>query len=165
MDTVPASREMWRGTPRALARLGLGHALVIVACLGVVLVGFASAAATLRDSVSLANEREAAAQMSAADRQTLVRRQYGIPAEFDTFRALLRPGDRFALIRPRTMSRDQAGLYQLFALYYLYPAIAVPDAARADAVLVFGKIPPEIRRQFRPVAGTDRTIWIGRRPR
>jgi hypothetical protein len=81
---------------------------------------------------------------------------------FRRFRAGLAAGQRFALVYGPDVDRDERGFYRLFAGYYLYPAIAVPDPRDADAVMVFGTPAPPIVSAFEPVATVD-GVWLGRR--
>ena len=79
-------------------------------------------------------------------------------------RSSLHAGERYALVLPEDLGPGTAGHYRLVALSYLYPAIAVPDGARAEAdlVMVFGDPPQSIRAAFDEI-GVASGVWIGRR--
>ena len=81
---------------------------------------------------------------------------------FRRFRAVLDDGTRFALVYGPDLDRDQRGFYRLFAGFFLYPAIAVPDADEADAVMVFGEPPDELRGTFEELAVVE-GVWLGTR--
>ncbi len=79
---------------------------------------------------------------------------------FRRFRAMLHPGDRFALLFGAGI--DDPGFYRLISLSYLYPAIAVTDARDAQAVMVFGRPSRSLRAAFAEVATVD-GVWLARR--
>jgi len=81
---------------------------------------------------------------------------------FSRFRSELDARSRFALVFGSAVDRDQRGFYHLFAGFFLYPAVAVDDPARADAVMVFGSPPPSVLREFERLDLLD-GIWLGRR--
>ena len=84
------------------------------------------------------------------------------PQAFRSFRATLRPGERFALVfAPGTSTNDQ-GTYRLVSLSYLYPAIAVTDPEKAQAVMVFGEPSAAIRADFDETGDVD-GVWLGHR--
>jgi hypothetical protein len=86
-----------------------------------------------------------------------------VAGAFRRFRSALRPGEHFALVFASNVGRDQKGFLQLVSLAVLYPAIAVSDPARADAVMVFGGEPPlPVREAFEPIGVVD-GVWVGRR--
>ena len=60
------------------------------------------------------------------------------------------------------VDRNEQGFLRLFGGYYLYPAIAVPDARDADAVMVFGAPSDALRRSFEQVDAIE-GVWLGRR--
>ena len=87
----------------------------------------------------------------------------GTTAEaFRRLRTTLDAGERFALVFPEDTDRDQRGFYNLVSLSYLYPALASSDPAGADAVMVFGMPPPDVRRAFDEIGVVD-GVWLGRR--
>lgn len=88
----------------------------------------------------------------------------GVADAFRRARSSLRAGEQFALVLPEALGRGNAGHYRLVALSYLYPAIAVPDGAQAEAdlVMVFGDPPQSIRTTFDEI-GVVSGVWIGRR--
>ena len=83
---------------------------------------------------------------------------------FRRFRPMVRQGQRFALVFTPDVGRDQEGFYRLVALSYLYPAIAVEDLARADAVMVFGQPSSAVRAAF-DEADVVAGVWLGSRRR
>jgi hypothetical protein len=145
--------------------LGVARQVITVAaCLCLLLLGVAATTDAWHKSRELAHDRSAVyAPLSRYERLTFVLRENRLPTAFERFRQVLRPGDRFALVIDPATSRDTAGMYRLVALYYLLPAIAVADASRADAVLVFGEVPDRIRRSFWQVEELPGSAWIGRR--
>jgi hypothetical protein len=87
----------------------------------------------------------------------------GAAGAFRRLRATLGEGERFALVFGPDVDRDQKGFYRLVSLAVLYPAIAVSDPARADAVMVFGENPPpRVSGAFEPIGVVD-GVWLGRR--
>jgi hypothetical protein len=86
----------------------------------------------------------------------------GAAAAFRSFGSVLEPGARFALVYDEDYDRNERGFYNLFARYYLYPALAVSDPARADAVMVFGDPLPQVLERFDQLAVVD-GFWLGRR--
>lgn len=88
----------------------------------------------------------------------------GVSDAFRRARSSLRAGEQFVLVLPEALGRGTAGHYRLVALSYLYPAIAVPDGApaEADLVMVFGDPPQSIRTAFDEI-GVVSGVWIGRR--
>ena len=86
----------------------------------------------------------------------------GAADAFRRARSNLHPGDRFTLVLPGAIGRDLAGHYRLVALSYLYPAIAVPDVAQADLVMVFGDPSAPIISAFDEI-GVVSGVWLGRR--
>ena len=83
-------------------------------------------------------------------------------AAFRSFRATLRPGERFALVFGPDMSVSDRGMYRLVALSYLYPAIVVDDLEHAQGVMVFG--PPAAVRSTFDETGVVDGVWLGHRP-
>jgi hypothetical protein len=140
------------------------HVITVAACLCLLLLGVAATSDAWHKSRELAHDRSAVyGPLSRYERLTYMLRENRLPTAFERFRQVLRPGDRFALVIAPTTPRDTAGMYRLVALYYLLPAIAVEDASRADAVLVFGDVPGRIRRRFWQVEQVSESAWIGRR--
>ena len=82
---------------------------------------------------------------------------------FRSFRATLRPGERFALAFGPDMSVSDRGMYRLLALSYLYPAIVANDPEHAQAVMVFGPPSAEVRSIFDETGVVD-GVWLGHRP-
>ena len=82
---------------------------------------------------------------------------------FRSFRATLRPGERFALVFGPDMSVSDRGMYRLVALSYLYPAIVVDDPEHAQAAMVFGPPPAAVRSTFDETGVVD-GVWLGHRP-
>jgi hypothetical protein len=85
-----------------------------------------------------------------------------VPNAFRSFRATLRPGERFALVFAPGTSIDFQGTYRLVSLSYLYPAIAVGEPEKAQAVMVFGEPSPAIRSAFAET-GVVEGVWLGHR--
>lgn len=81
---------------------------------------------------------------------------------FRLARTVLAPGARFALAFGPDVDRNARGFYRLFSTYYLYPAVAVAEPARAEVVLVFGSPPAGIRGSFEAI-GEEGGVWLGRR--
>lgn len=84
------------------------------------------------------------------------------PEAFRSFRATLHPGDRFALVFAPGTSIDDQGTYRLVSLAYLYPAVAVTDPGKAQAVMVFGEPSAAIRAEFDETGLAD-GVWLGHR--
>ena len=82
---------------------------------------------------------------------------------FRSFRATLRPGERFALAFGPDMSVSDRGMYRLVALSYLYPAIVADDPQHAQAVMVFGPPSAAVRSTFDETGVVD-GVWLGHRP-
>jgi hypothetical protein len=70
--------------------------------------------------------------------------------------------DRYALVFSPALDADTVGFDRLLALATLYPAIAVDDLRRADAVVVFGEPGSGVRSTFTEAASAD-GVWLGRR--
>lgn len=147
----PGASALPTRTTRAGAALVLLIAFAVVVGLGVLDAG--------RVIGELGDQRERALASRSDDTAGLT----GEAADaFRQFRAHLRKGERFALVFAPDIGRDQEGFYRLVALSYLYPAIAVDDPGRADAVMVFGEQSPGIRADFEQI-GAAAGVWLGRR--
>ena len=133
----------------------LGIRVLVVAFLAILVLGLRDARRSIAGLGPLAD----AARSSVSDQADEAGAAAGA---FRRARALVHEGDRFALVVPKSVGRDQAGLYRLVALSYLYPAIAVSDPARADLVMVFGNPSPAIRTAFDEVDVVS-GVWLGRR--
>jgi len=141
------------GTPSSL------RARATIACLaGLVVTLVAGVGQALHEIRDLDSRRD-----QAHESKWDVASVTGTNAEaFRRLRATLDAGERFALVFPDDADRDQRGFYNLVSLSYLYPALASSDPANADAVMVFGPPPTDVRRAFDEIAVVD-GVWLGRR--
>jgi hypothetical protein len=85
-----------------------------------------------------------------------------VPNAFRSFRATLQPGERFALVFAPGTSIDFQGTYRLVSLSYLYPATAVDEPEKAQAVMVFGEPSAAVRSAFAETGVVD-GVWLGHR--
>lgn len=81
---------------------------------------------------------------------------------FRRFRSQLDRRAHFALVFGPGADRNTRGFYRLFAGYYLYPAIAVDDPARADAVMAVGAPAASELEGFEQIEVVG-DVWLGRR--
>jgi hypothetical protein len=153
MESAPGNRV-------APARpLALGRSVVALVLLGAFLVVVALGALRAVERIGDLRDRREQVLASRPDPSAIA----GDVAEsFRRFRSTLRPGERFALVFAPDVGRDQRGFYRLVALSYLYPALAAPDTASADAVMVFGQPSAALRSAFEEAGAVD-GVWLGRR--
>lgn len=85
-----------------------------------------------------------------------------VAGAFRQFRSSLNAGDRFALLFGDDVDADRRGTYRLVALSYLYPAVAIDDPSRANAVMVFGEPSASVVSAFEGTGVVD-GVWLGRR--
>jgi hypothetical protein len=142
---------MLRGSPpRALA------ALVVIAAFVGLVAWHAWDAGRQIDELGAARTEALGSRSDGADSAG------SAPEAFRSFRATLRPGERFALVFAPDTSIDDQGTYRLVSLSYLYPGVAVTDPEKAEAVMVFGEPSPAIRAEFHETAVVD-GVWLGHR--
>jgi len=151
---VTVSRDLARA--RGGSRLRRG-------ALGTLAVAFAAIVAygaleAVRFAESL-DDRRAAALVYRTDP---VEQAGSTAAAYRRFRAEVDGATRFSLVFGPALDRNERGFHRLFAGYYLYPAIAVDEPARAIAVMVFGEPQAALRRDFERIAVLD-GVWLGRR--
>ena len=132
--------------------------LLVVGCLATVLLGLWEAGQRLGELDHLNDEARSGTRSDTADAASTVADALRLA------RSSLHAGERYALVLPEDLGTGTAGHYRLVALSYLYPAIAVPDGAQAEAdlVMVFGDPPQSIRAAFDEI-GVASGVWIGRR--
>ena len=133
--------------------------LLVVGCLATVLLGLWEAGQRLGELDHLNDEARSGTRSDTADAASTVADALRLA------RSSLHAGERYALVLPEEeLGTGTAGHYRLVALSYLYPAIAVPDEAQAEAdlVMVFGDPPQSVRAAFDEI-GVASGVWIGRR--
>jgi hypothetical protein len=146
----------------AVSGFGLARILAVVACLALLsAIAAYGLVGVLHKARDLSQERRLYTTLTDEQRSQYVFDAFDVPPAFRRFRASLREDDRFVVVVPAGES-ERASLYRAFSLYFLYPQIAARDVAHADAVLVLGPVPREIRRVFAEVTSTGEA-WIGRR--
>jgi hypothetical protein len=145
--------------------VGTIRTVLVLACLvGLLATAALAVLGTIRATRREAHERAMFYEpLSHQQRRDYVTDAFDVPPAFARLRAVLRRGERFALVIPDHMAADRAGLFRAFGLYYLYPALAVEGPERADVVLVFGSVPPLVLEDFRRVERNAAGGWIGRR--
>ena len=159
--TVKGQEESGPGN-ESVSGLTFARIFAIGTCL--VLLSVAAAAGlvgVLREARDLPRQRALYATLTDEQRSRYVSDAFDVPPAFHRFRAVLRKGDRFALVVPNSES-ERASLYRAFGLYFLYPHIAAGDLAHADAVLVLGTVPSDVNTGFVEIA-SEAGAWIGRR--
>jgi hypothetical protein len=143
------------GSPRGSSLRRVGALLATAVFVALVVLVALGAAGQIRDLDSRRDEA-LASRSDGADAA-------GNAADaFRRFRATLHRGDHFALVFAPGTSIDDQGTHRLVAISYLYPAIAVTDVQKADAVMVFGEPSVAVRSTFAETGIAD-GVWLGRR--
>ena len=152
---IESARHSVRGTPRSssLPRLA---ALAVMALFAALVAWGAVQAVRQIGEVGQRRDDAIAARLDGADIAG------SADDAFRSFRAILRPDERFALVFPADMSVSDRGMFRLVALSYLYPAIVVDDLQHAESVMVFGEPSPAIRSTF-DETGAVGGVWLGHR--
>jgi hypothetical protein len=153
---IESARHSVRGTPRSssLPRLA---ALAVMALFAALVAWGGVQAVRQIGEVEQRRDDAIAARLDGADIAG------SADDAFRSFRATLRPGERFALVFPADMSVSDRGMYRLLALSYLYPGIVVDDPRRARAVMVFGQPSAAVHSTFDETGVVD-GVWLGHRP-
>jgi hypothetical protein len=134
-------------------------ALVLVAALAV------SSLILIKDLDAYHDQREEIPAAARADALLGTTIPEPAASAFRRARAILHPGDRFAVVTSPSLDTSTAGTYtagtyRLFSQHYLFPALAVASPSVARVVIVLGPRAGGAPAGFDPVLAEPRA-WVG----
>jgi hypothetical protein len=129
-------------------------ALVLVAALAV------SSLILIKDLDAYHDQREEIPAAARADALLGTTIPEPAASAFRRARAILHPGDRFAVVTSPSLDTSTAGTYRLFSQHYLFPALAVVSPRAARGVVVLGPRAGGPPAGFDPVLAEPRA-WVG----